>query len=162
MADQITVQLYPSPSIQTEILPPPVHDVNLVFPQGPPGQQGPPGPQGIPGATGPISIITSETEPTPSVEGMVWFDSASLRTYLRYDNTWVEYLNGYSSTEKTKRYASDSADSQIYYIGKAFPGTADSDSGWTIKRTTLNNSGSVLATASAFGIWNNRESLTYQ
>lgn len=68
---------------------------------------------------------------------------------------------GYSPLNKAKRYAVNSTNSLIYYTGKAAEGTADSASGWTIKRTTLDNSGAISATATATGIWNNRESLTY-
>jgi hypothetical protein len=27
---------------------------------------------------------------------MVWFDETTLRTYVRYDNAWVEVVNGYA------------------------------------------------------------------
>lgn len=68
---------------------------------------------------------------------------------------------GYSPLRPVRRYAPNSTNYLIYYIGLASEGTADSATGWTIKRTTLNNSGLISATATASGIWNNRESLTY-
>lgn len=113
---------------------------------------------------GPIAIIVSAAPPLAPVEGMVWFDETTLRLYVRYDGTWVEVVNGYNGQDapnKTKRYASDSASPLIYYTGQALAGTADSDSGWAIQRTTLTNSGLVFAKATDTGVWNNRESLTY-
>lgn len=68
---------------------------------------------------------------------------------------------GYSPLSKDKRYATNSTNSLIYYTGQAAQGTPDSSSGWTIKRTTLDNSGNVIAIGTATGIWNNRESLIY-
>ena len=120
-------------------------------------------PRGDVGAQGPIAITTSATPPSSPTAGMVWFDETTLRTYVRYDSAWVEVVSGYATLPNAilKRYATNSSNTQIYYTGKADEGTADSAAGWTIKRTTLNNSGAISATATASGIWNNRESLTY-
>jgi hypothetical protein len=120
-------------------------------------------PSGGGGAQGPIAIILSATPPSSPTEGMTWFDETTLRTYVRYDSTWVETVSGYATlpTPILRRYAADSSNAQIYYAGKAADGTADSSGGWEIKRTTLNNSGAISATATASGVWNNRESLTY-
>jgi hypothetical protein len=65
----------------------PSQTLNLTIPVGATGAVGP---------TGPIAIVTSATPPASPVEGMVWFDSTNLRTYLRYDNAWVEAVNGYA------------------------------------------------------------------
>ena len=123
----------------------------------------PRGDSGATGAQGPIAITTSATPPSSPTAGMVWFDETTLRTYVRYDSAWVEVVSGYATLPNAilKRYATNSSNTQIYYTGKADEGTADSAAGWTIKRTTLNNSGAISATATATGIWNNRESLTY-
>jgi hypothetical protein len=43
----------------------------------------------------------------------------------------------------------------------AAPALPETASTWTIKRTTLNAAGRVLATASAIGSWSNRETLAY-
>ena len=48
------------------------------------------------GPTGPIAIVTSPTPPASPQAGMVWFDETTLRTYVRYDNAWVEVVNGYA------------------------------------------------------------------
>jgi hypothetical protein len=123
----------------------------------------PRGDVGATGPQGPIAIITSATPPPSPTAGMVWFDETTLRTYVRYDSAWVEVVSGYATLPNAilKRYATNSSNTQIYYTGKADEGTADSAAGWTIKRTTLNNSGAISVTATASGIWNNRESLTY-
>jgi hypothetical protein len=47
------------------------------------GPTGPIGPQGVFNATGP-------TAPTATSQGQVWFDAESGRTFVRYDNFWVE------------------------------------------------------------------------
>jgi hypothetical protein len=43
----------------------------------------------------------------------------------------------------------------------AAPALPETATNWTIKRTTLNAAGRVLATASAIGSWSNRETLAY-
>jgi len=68
---------------------------------------------------------------------------------------------GYSPMRRERRFAVNSTNNLIYYTGLASEGTAPSASGWSIRRVTINNSGAVVATATASGIWNNRESLTY-
>jgi hypothetical protein len=52
---------------------------------------------GLPqGPVGPIAIVTSPTPPASPVTGMVWFDETTLRTYVRYDNAWVETTSSYT------------------------------------------------------------------
>jgi hypothetical protein len=61
----------------------------------------PVGATGAVGATGPIAIITSATAPSSPSEGMVWFDETTLRTYVRYDNAWVEVVSGYNGADNS-------------------------------------------------------------
>jgi hypothetical protein len=61
--------------------------LNFALPQGAVGPTGP---------TGPIAIVTSPAPPASPQAGMVWFDETTLRTYMRYDNAWVEVVNGYA------------------------------------------------------------------
>jgi len=62
--------------------------------------------------------------------------------------------------ELTKRF--DLQD-DVMYIGEATFGTADSASGWTIKKITLvaGNPVSEMVTAEHEAVWNNRASETY-
>jgi hypothetical protein len=48
-----------------------------------------------------IAIVTSATPPASPVEGMVWFDESTLRTYVRYDSTWVEVVSGYNGADNS-------------------------------------------------------------
>lgn len=70
----------------------PNQTLNLTIPVGATGAVGP---------TGPIAITTSATPPASPVEGMVWFDESTLRTYVRYDSTWVEVVSGYNGVPNT-------------------------------------------------------------
>jgi hypothetical protein len=68
---------------------------------------------------------------------------------------------GYSPIRRERQFAVNSTNNLIYYTGIASEGTAPSASGWAIRKVTIDNSGAVVATATASGIWNNRETLTY-
>jgi hypothetical protein len=55
------------------------------------------GPQGVTGPTGPAgtgsgnaSITVSDTAPTGASEGTIWYDTTSGRTFIYYDNSWVD------------------------------------------------------------------------
>jgi hypothetical protein len=50
---------------------------------------------------------------------------------------------------------------QFSYIGSAPPGSAESAAVWTVRRTTQNTAGAIVATASATGPWSNYASLPY-
>ena len=50
---------------------------------------------------------------------------------------------------------------QYSYIGSAPPGSAESAAVWTVRRTTQNAAGAIVATAVATGAWSNYPSLTY-
>jgi hypothetical protein len=50
---------------------------------------------------------------------------------------------------------------QFSYIGSAPPGSAESAAAWTVRRTTQNTAGAIVATASATGAWSNYSSLNY-
>jgi hypothetical protein len=50
---------------------------------------------------------------------------------------------------------------QYSYIGSAPPGSAESAAVWTVRRTTQNIAGAIVATASATGAWSNYSSLNY-
>jgi hypothetical protein len=47
------------------------------------------------------------------------------------------------------------------YTGRAAPATAESASGWTIRRTVTNSAGSVTSSGTASGAWDQRASLVY-
>ena len=47
------------------------------------------------------------------------------------------------------------------YTGRAAPATAESASGWTIRRTVTNSAGSVTNSGTASGAWDQRASLVY-
>ena len=47
------------------------------------------------------------------------------------------------------------------YTGRAAVGTAESSTGWTIKRRTFSTVGVLLTTTTVTGAWSNRASLTY-
>jgi len=56
---------------------------------------GPTGPTGaastVTGPTGPKAItVTGPTGPVGAVTGDIWYDSETGKTYVRYDNFWVE------------------------------------------------------------------------
>ena len=62
-----------------------------------------------------------------------------------------------------------SLDGLTTYIGRllnadrpAAPALPETATSWTIRRSTLNAAGQILATASAVGAWANRETLAYQ
>jgi hypothetical protein len=52
-----------------------------------PSITGPAGASGTPGR-----FLVSETEPVGAVEGDAWFDATSSRTYIYFDNLWVEVI----------------------------------------------------------------------
>lgn len=54
-----------------------------------------------------------------------------------------------------------SAGQRYVYLGSAPSGTAESATGWTVRRITQGPDGAVLATASATGAWSNYLSLPY-
>ena len=68
----------------------PSQTLNLTLPKGDQGNVGPTGP------TGPLAIIQSATPPASPVSGQAWFDTDNLRTYIWYDNAWVEAVSGYA------------------------------------------------------------------
>jgi hypothetical protein len=47
------------------------------------------------------------------------------------------------------------------YSGRANPGTAESSTGWTIKRIQQDSQGNVVSNLTATGAWTNRYSLIY-
>lgn len=53
------------------------------------GGSGIPGPQGPAGEDG--KFIVSETAPDSPIEGLAWYDSTRGKSFIYYDNTWVEY-----------------------------------------------------------------------
>ena len=55
----------------------------------------------------------------------------------------------------------DAASVSTAYVGRASVGTAESSTGWVIKRRTFTAAGVLLTTATASGAWTNRASLTY-
>jgi hypothetical protein len=55
----------------------------------------------------------------------------------------------------------DGAATSTVYTGRAPVGTAESASGWTIKRRTFSAAGVLLTTRTASGAWTARASLTY-
>ena len=62
----------------------PNQTLNLTLPQGP---------------VGPLAIIQSATAPASPVSSKAWFDTDSLRTYIWYDNAWVEAVSGYAGEQ---------------------------------------------------------------
>lgn len=54
-----------------------------------------------------------------------------------------------------------SAGQRYVYLGSAPSGTAESATGWIVRRFTQNVAGDVLATASATGPWSNYASLPF-
>jgi hypothetical protein len=54
-----------------------------------------------------------------------------------------------------------SAGQRYVYLGSAPSGTAESVTGWIVRRFTQNTAGAVVVTASATGAWSNYPSLTY-
>ena len=81
--------------------------LNLALKQGITGPTGPtgadstiPGPTGSIGATGatgptgPINrYLISETLPLDPIEGDAWFNSSNGKTYIYYDDAWIEQIN---------------------------------------------------------------------
>jgi hypothetical protein len=55
----------------------------------------------------------------------------------------------------------DAASVSTAYVGRAPVGTAESSTGWVIKRRTFTAAGVLLTTTTASGAWTNRASLTY-
>jgi hypothetical protein len=55
----------------------------------------------------------------------------------------------------------DAASISTAYVGRAPVGTAESSSGWVIKRRTFSAAGVLLTTRTASGAWTSRASLTY-
>jgi hypothetical protein len=55
----------------------------------------------------------------------------------------------------------DGAATSTVYVGRAPVGTAESATGWTIKRRTFSAAGVLLTTRAASGPWTARASLTY-
>jgi hypothetical protein len=55
----------------------------------------------------------------------------------------------------------DASEVNTIYSGRAAVGTAESSTGWTIKRRTFSAAGVLLTTTTATGAWSNRVSLTY-
>ena len=53
------------------------------------------------------------------------------------------------------------ADGLEEYIGYGARGLASSDSGWLIRKQTYNGDGYISLSQTAYGIWDNRASLTY-
>lgn len=64
-------------------------DVGPAGPQGNPGLPGADGLDGIDGEPGKFEI--SQTPPTSPFPGMGWYDSSRGKSYIYYDNAWVEY-----------------------------------------------------------------------
>ena len=64
-------------------------------------------------------------------------------------------------TEGGSTIARAAWDSPYHYYGTAPTGTAESATGWTITRMTTDADGTVTASASASGAWNDRSTLTY-
>ncbi len=57
----------------------------------PPGPTGPTGPTGSgTGGSGGANVTASDIAPTGPAVGDVWYDTASGRTYIYYDGTWVD------------------------------------------------------------------------
>jgi hypothetical protein len=55
----------------------------------------------------------------------------------------------------------DGAATSTVYVGRAPVSTAESATGWTIKRRTFSAAGVLLTTSTATGAWSNRTNLTY-
>ena len=55
----------------------------------------------------------------------------------------------------------DAASVSTAYVGRAPVGTAESSTGWVIKRRTFSAAGVLLTTRTGSGAWTNRASLTY-
>lgn len=70
-----------------------------------------------------------------------------------------------SHTQKAKKVHYDKVDDTTAYVGIAFIGTADSSSGWKIRKLTFNTEGDVtVQTVGTDGfdqIWDNRTGLSY-
>jgi microcystin-dependent protein/3D (Asp-Asp-Asp) domain-containing protein len=66
-------------------------------PTGPTGPEGQTGPTGLDGADGPPGkFIASPAQPDPltAEEGDAWFDTASFKTYVFYEGSFVEVISG--------------------------------------------------------------------
>lgn len=53
------------------------------------------------------------------------------------------------------------SDSSPVYLGRAAPGTADSDATWAVQKFTYDSQGRVIVIENATGAWSNRGSLPY-
>lgn len=82
------------------------------------------GPTGVAGVDGPPGrFLVSETEPTSAVEGDAWFDSTSSRTYIYFDELWIEILGapGPAGADGTDGVDGASADSdQVILASQIF------------------------------------------
>lgn len=80
-------------------------DVGAVGPEGPRGPVGPAGKDGTNGtngAVGPVgpqgpdgTFVVSQTPPQSPQTGMVWYNSSRGKSYIYFDNFWVEYSPGF-------------------------------------------------------------------
>jgi hypothetical protein len=91
---------------------------------GPEGQQGATGATGAQGIQGePGKFIVSDTEPTNPTEGVGWFDSTSSRTYIYFDDLWIEIIGapGPAGTDGVDGVDGASADSdQVILAAQIF------------------------------------------
>lgn len=111
----------------------------------------------------PKKSTVAAKQPTTSdlALGEIAINYADSKLYARHPVSGVVQEIGGGASSAINTIARAAWDSPYHYYGIAPSGTIESSSGWSITRIATNSNGSITSSASTFGIWNNRTSLSY-